>query len=77
MVASLLALLLPAVPAAAQSGDATESVADFAMVAELDELTGDHATVFRLYWAFFLRDPDGAGALYWIERQERCESLAS
>ncbi len=66
-------------PAAAEGAVVNDSktVADFAMVAELDELTGDHATVFRLYWAFFLRNPDGPGALYWIERQERCQSLAS
>ena len=77
-MAGLLVSLLPAVPAAAQSGEASaERIADFAVVAELDELTGDHATMFRLYWAFFLRNPDGPGALYWIERQERCQSLAS
>ena len=79
--AALLATLTAApTPVAAHSAAAAvtaDPVADFSMVAELDELTGDHATLFRLYWAFFLRDPDGAGALYWIERQERCQPLAS
>ncbi len=75
LVVGLLTAGLPA--AALEAEPAEETVADFTMVSELDELTGDHATVFRLYWAFFLRDPDGPGALYWIERQERCESLSS
>lgn len=48
----------------------------FAEVAALDELTGDHATVFRLYWAFFLREPKAEGALFWVERRDRCASLA-
>ncbi len=49
--------------------------ASFDIVANLDELTGDHATVFRLYWAFFLRQPDAEGALYWAERVDRCDPL--
>ena len=78
----LVVCLLAVTPAAAhspsESGSSTlEPAADFTMVAQLDELTADHATVFRLYWSFFLRDPDASGALYWIERQERCESLTS
>lgn len=50
--------------------------ATFDIVANLEELTSDHATVFRLYWAFFLRQPDAEGALYWVERVDRCDSLA-
>lgn len=49
----------------------------FDTVARLDELTSDHARIFRLYWAFFGRRPDAAGALYWIGQRDRCRSLAT
>ncbi len=64
---------MPTAPVAAQVEPETPT---FAQVAELDELTGDHATVFRLYWAFFLREPKADGALFWVERRDRCASLA-
>ncbi len=68
-----LALLgvVAAAPAAAQDPE----TADFETVAALDELTEEHARLFRLYHAFFDRQPDAAGALYWIERQEACVGL--
>ena len=66
-------MLLPPASAAAQ---VEPQIPTFADVADLDELTGDHATVFRLYWAFFLREPKADGALFWIERRDRCASLA-
>jgi len=78
---ALSVLLATTFPAAAAVDASTEPAApptaDFEMVAGLDELTEQHATLFRLYWAFFLREPDGPGALYWIERQERCDELAA
>ncbi len=78
LVAALVAaLLLPLHPPAPLAAEADSQAVDFALVAELDELTGEHATLFRLYWAFFGRNPDGAGALYWIERQERCHPLTA
>ncbi len=49
--------------------------ADFATIAALDELTSDHARLFRLYWAFFNRQPDPGGALYWIVRHDECLAL--
>ncbi len=49
---------------------------DLETVIELPTLTERHADMLRLYWAFFLRDPDASGALYWLERQERCDPLA-
>ncbi|MDH3293852.1 MAG: DUF4214 domain-containing protein [Acidimicrobiia bacterium] len=82
VVVVLLSPFLVAGPVLAQTvppasgGDDPPSV-EFEMVANLDELTEQHATLFRLYWAFFLREPDGEGALYWIERQERCDGLGA
>lgn len=74
----LASAVVVAQPAAAESPTAlTPPTVDFNMVANLDELTEQHATLFRLYWAFFLREPDGPGALYWIERQERCDGLGA
>ncbi len=49
--------------------------ASFEVVAALDELTADHARLFRLYHAFFDRSPDAGGALYWIEQQDACLGL--
>ncbi len=65
--------IAPSAPAGAEVDPRAPTFAD---VAELDELTGDHATVFRLYWAFFLREPKAEGALFWIERRDRCATLA-
>lgn len=47
----------------------------FETIANLDELTADHATAFRLYWAFFQRQPDPAGAVYWIGEVDACIGL--
>lgn len=41
----------------------------------LPALTAKHGDLLRLYWASFGREPDTDGALYWMERQERCDSL--
>ncbi len=49
----------------------------FQDVAEIDELTSEHAGVLRLYWAFFDRVPDPEGALYWIDQFENCQSIRS
>jgi len=51
--------------------------ASFETIANLDELTGDHARLFRLYWAFFGRQPDAGGALYWIEQFDGCVGLGT
>ena len=53
-------------PAAVLPGGGGSATADFDTIASLDELTGDHARLFRLYWAFFGREPDAEGALYWV-----------
>lgn len=50
-------------------------VPSFETIANHDELTSDHAKLFRLYWAFFGRSPDAGGALYWIEQRDKCLSL--
>lgn len=34
-----------------------------------------HADLFRLYWAFFGREPDLSGAQYWVEKLDSCVSL--
>lgn len=79
--AALLALLsVVAATAAVTTTEAgavegLEDPADFEIVANLEELTGDHARLFRLYWASFNRPPDAAGALYWIGQQDACLGL--
>ncbi len=76
----LVSTVAVAQPVAANSPTASAPptpIVDFDMVANFDELTEQHATLFRLYRAFFLREPDGPGALYWIERQERCDGLGA
>ncbi len=67
-------MLLAPAPTGAQVADA-DPAADFATIAALDELTSDHARLFRLYHAFFDRQPDSAGAIYWIVQQEACLGL--
>lgn len=39
------------------------------------ELSGEHADVLRLYWAFFDREPDVGGAQYWVGQYDQCASL--
>ncbi len=63
------------VPAGAQAGDVEREPVTFDVVANLDELTDDHARVLRLYWAFFDRTPDAQGALYWIDRLDHCATM--
>lgn len=48
---------------------------EFEHYTESPELTSAHADVFRLYWAFFDREPDLDGATYWVDRYDRCASL--
>lgn len=62
-------------PAPAHAAVAQAEAADFETVAALDELTEEHAHLFRLYWASFGRPPDAEGALYWIGQQDRCLGL--
>ncbi len=81
-VLALAALLIAmvAMPASAQTqegSDLDQRVATFEDVAAIDELTDDHARVFRLYWAFFDREPDAEGALYWVDRFDHCADLVS
>ena len=45
---------------------AADEPVTFDQLAALDELTDSHARIFRLYWAYFDRTPDPAGALFWI-----------
>lgn len=65
-VAALVSLLVPAVAdldaAAAQSG---QRAADVVYDGTTDRLDG---TIYRLYRAFFLREPDGDGIVYWISQ---------
>ncbi len=76
---ALLATVLVAAAttaASAQTDDVERAVLTFDDVAALDELTTEHADLFRLYWAFFDRVPDAAGALYWVEQYEQCATMA-
>ncbi len=66
------------VPPVAESAAVTELAstdARFATIATHDELTVDHAGLFRLYWAFFGRQPDPDGAAYWIGQLDACRSM--
>ena len=83
-LAFLLTLQVLAAPATAAASDDDAGPAapaqpagapSFDSVANLDELTSDHARVFRLYWAFFVRQPDPGGALYWIGQHDDCLPL--
>ncbi len=72
-----LATLIPRMATAQTPEAVTSEAVTFEQVAALDELTDDHARVFRLYWAFFDREPDAAGALYWVGRWDSCLNLES
>jgi Domain of unknown function (DUF4214) len=72
----LLAVTGPGVRADAVAAAPTAGPS-FDDVAAYGTLTADHARIFRLYWAFFDRAPDPAGALYWVEQYERCAPLSS
>lgn len=75
LVAALVGSTLPGSPA--ESQEIERQTMSFQDVAEIDELTNDHARIFRLYWVYFDRQPDPEGALFWIDRFERCQSLRS
>lgn len=68
LLSALVALLLPLSPLGAQ-------IEDFDAYSARSELAGDHADVFRLYWAFFDREPDVGGAQYWVAQYDQCASL--
>lgn len=59
------------------SAETDSQAPTFEQVAQWEDLTVDHANLFRLYWAFFNRPPDPPGALYWLDQYERCAPLAS
>lgn len=50
-------------------------VEEFEAYSARTELAEDHADVFRLYWAFFDRQPDVVGAKYWVGQYDQCASL--
>jgi len=78
LLAATLVTTTAATPANAAIGQADPGQADpadFETIAALDELTEEHAHLFRLYWASFGRPPDAEGALYWIGQQDRCLGL--
>ncbi|MEZ5342178.1 MAG: DUF4214 domain-containing protein [Acidimicrobiales bacterium] len=70
-VGILLLCVLTPNPSGAQVDRAPMTFED---VANIDELTSVHADLLRLYWAFFDREPDVDGALYWLEQYERCST---
>ena len=76
-VMSLTAILAdpshPSRAGASPSNNTTLSAFDH--VALDDNLTDQHARVFRLYWAFFGREPDAEGALYWVGQVDQCVAL--
>lgn len=76
LVLATLMISISAPAASAQADDVEREVLTFDDVAALDELTKDHANLFRLYWAFFGRVPDAVGALYWVEQYEQCSSMS-
>ncbi len=80
IVATLATELAPAsgashTPTVGRSIDGDVEPITFEQLAALDELTGAHADVLRLYWAYFDRVPDPSGALFWIDQHDQCVSL--
>ncbi len=75
--AVLAVALLSTSAADAQTGAADElrDPVTFEQISEIDELTGAHADVFRLYWAYFDRKPDAAGAMFWVDQHDQCMGL--
>lgn len=71
LLAALLAVVLPTVAVPTASGAATP----FEDYSADPSLSGDHADVLRLYWAFFDREPDVDGARYWVTQSNQCASL--
>ena len=68
-------LATPAPAGAAQTSPLPSDPVTFEHVASIDELTDSHARIFRLYWAYFDREPDPSGALFWVDRYEQCWDL--
>ncbi len=71
LVAALLAGVLSTLALPTASGAATP----FEDYSADPSLSGDHADVLRLYWAFFDREPDVDGARYWVTQSNQCASL--
>ncbi|MGH1491851.1 MAG: DUF4214 domain-containing protein [Acidimicrobiales bacterium] len=57
------------------SSPANAEVEEFSAYSASSELAEVHADVFRLYWAFFDREPDVVGARYWVGQHDQCSSL--
>lgn len=68
-------------PTTSTTQPTTTTTGPLADASTLEELTHavdfkpEHADVLRLYWAFFVRDPDVGGAKYWIGLYEQGVSL--
>ncbi len=73
--AAFAALTIAATVAGGPPGAAAAEATTFDEYAQSSELAGDHADVFRLYWAFFDRKPEVGGAKYWVRRYDQCASL--
>ena len=65
---SVVSILLTTTPTLAQAEE-------FSSYSARSELAEAHADVFRLYWAFFDREPDVSGAQYWVGQHDQCASL--
>lgn len=74
VVVSAVAVLASFAMAAPASSSASE-VEEFEAFAASGDLSGGHADVFRLYWAFFDREPDVVGARYWAAEYTECATL--
>lgn len=72
---SLLFAFVLAVPVAFIGSPASAQVEEFSAYSAGSELAEAHADVFRLYWAFFDREPDVPGARYWVGQYDQCSSL--
>lgn len=75
MSVAVAAFVLVTTFVAGPSSPASAEPSTFDEYAESSELAGDHADVFRLYWAFFDRKPEVGGARYWVGRYDQCASL--
>ncbi|MEZ5380138.1 MAG: DUF4214 domain-containing protein [Acidimicrobiales bacterium] len=61
-------LSLSAVPSASAQGLAEPTTLD--ELTRQTSFTPEHAQLLRLYWAFFNREPDLPGAIYWIDLRD-------